>query len=730
MGTIRIKLRSDLCAGDGASRGNRVDTDICMNPYGLPYIPARRLKGCLRAAAVELNKMGHPAATEDRIRRLFGDAHGVEGSLAVGNAEIEGALEAGNWIVRTAHGKNEVLRRAVHPMNISGIYTYVRGQTSLQDGVKVDGTLRFTNVLKRFDPLSLNKAKEMVFTAAAYAGEDEGLVLLLKDACKALRHIGLQRNRGLGNVSVTYEERLTESSFTEVEEAQEGLGCEEDAPGARYRLTWYVAVDAPLSLPDCDEINTAVPARSVIGCLAGQFHHLYEGLSPSARNAFTGCGEAFRKLFLSGDVCFSQLTPVIGNAVSEPVPLTLVKLKNGGGRMINRLAEKEDTWKQLKPKTMEGKFAAVADDGYTLAGLTVRTSYHNSISGTGLYMQESLDPGILLGGTVEADSQEALALVRDLLKRAELRFGRSRNAQYAACHLVFCSGMHRVEDCRIAVNPGEKIYVVLSSDMALESQRGAEGMSPLAVYVTEPDELRDVLAQKLELDSALPYGEMDFCRYRTIGGFQNRWNLQKPHVPVLCGGSVLCFTAAKTSYPAQIRVGEFQQEGFGICRLFTEEGMRRMNRVESGQIDVVSVGENEHRQEELRDALLVNLCMEAIKERARSIASEAAGLPVGRMRLLMTEARDYASLRAAVDDMKESDVDSRNRGKKYACNEFLDRLYGGRSIDVRELISAPVMWEEIKTITTVQEALEIRWKEPLDVALHSLHYGKNQGGRR
>ena len=56
MKKLRITLRSDLCAGSGESFGNSVDTDICISDAGLPYIPARRLKGCLRAEAVQLKQ--------------------------------------------------------------------------------------------------------------------------------------------------------------------------------------------------------------------------------------------------------------------------------------------------------------------------------------------------------------------------------------------------------------------------------------------------------------------------------------------------------------------------------------------------------------------------------------------------------------------------------------------------------------------------------------------------
>ena len=45
MDVIRITLHSDLCAGNGESRGNAVDTDIVLTAAGLPRIPARRGAG-------------------------------------------------------------------------------------------------------------------------------------------------------------------------------------------------------------------------------------------------------------------------------------------------------------------------------------------------------------------------------------------------------------------------------------------------------------------------------------------------------------------------------------------------------------------------------------------------------------------------------------------------------------------------------------------------------------
>ncbi len=54
--TIEIELESDVLVGSGEGWGGVIDSDVVFDDYGLPYIPARRLKGCLREAAMEVTE--------------------------------------------------------------------------------------------------------------------------------------------------------------------------------------------------------------------------------------------------------------------------------------------------------------------------------------------------------------------------------------------------------------------------------------------------------------------------------------------------------------------------------------------------------------------------------------------------------------------------------------------------------------------------------------------------
>jgi len=55
--TVKLKLLSDALIASGEGQGALIDSDVLFDSYGLPYIPGRRFKGCLREAAREVQLM-------------------------------------------------------------------------------------------------------------------------------------------------------------------------------------------------------------------------------------------------------------------------------------------------------------------------------------------------------------------------------------------------------------------------------------------------------------------------------------------------------------------------------------------------------------------------------------------------------------------------------------------------------------------------------------------------
>ena len=67
---IKIELLSDLCTTSGETYNSLVDTDITYDEYGIPYIPAKRMKGCIREAALELVEFG--IIDKSMLHKVFG----------------------------------------------------------------------------------------------------------------------------------------------------------------------------------------------------------------------------------------------------------------------------------------------------------------------------------------------------------------------------------------------------------------------------------------------------------------------------------------------------------------------------------------------------------------------------------------------------------------------------------------------------------------------------------
>lgn len=724
MSQIKITLHSDLCAGSGQGLGNRVDTDICTDSYGIPYVPGRRIKGCLREAAKELQELGLPSVTKESLDELFGGRYGNEGKLRIGDATLPSISEIHGYIEQTRRSGSDLEKKAVHPNSISQMYSYRRGQTSLKDGVKVDGTLRFTNVLKHYDPLDNNLEKELEFFAEVEGDESGRFGELINACCKAVRHMGMNRNRGLGNVSLEYtsNNRSNECDFDH----------DDLDPDKTYILEYRITNDSALTLPDCDGMRTSIPSKSVIGILAGRYLSAHEK------------DDTFNGLFLDGRTIWSDITPVINGLRSYPVPMFVAKLKNYGGKIINRFADNGDLdWKALKPKTVETGYMSEDGENMFIADIPLRSIYHNSIrnrelTGEGLYMQDSIDAGYIFSGTVKAMGTY-IKIIADLLGLGNLSFGRSRSAQYATCHLTSMSVKEQSEKLCVETEMGEPVFVCLKSDMLLDSRGGCPAMSF--------DDIRIAVSEELDLSNEMPVHHIDLLSFKTTGGYQGMWHLQKPHVQVISAGSVLCFMAKKDSYPKEIQIGRNKQEGYGVCSVVSYKELRDMNQIQKGFVDRATDNsvKNAAYQKAFRSAAVANACMEIVADNAESVSKQIArlkgekaegnkrrkGIPTGKMRLIAFEASDYIDLRLKVDQIKESDIDSASIGRRWECHELLDRLYGTD----RQKISCKAMlgFDQIDGPALpdidedVQSMLKASWKKPLDIVLHSLNYS---GGRK
>jgi len=178
---IIMKLESDAIPGSGTSVAGVVDRDIMFDANGVPYIPAKRLKGIMREAAEELNAYGTITTTPDEI---FGVEHAsTTCGFVLGNGLFTEHSEfkaLSDW----AAGKPDACR-LINPHKVLQHFAYTRSQTAIEteNGIAKRNSLRMSRVLR--------KGLEFRFPVQC----EERHAKDLETICRAVRAFGSSRTR-------------------------------------------------------------------------------------------------------------------------------------------------------------------------------------------------------------------------------------------------------------------------------------------------------------------------------------------------------------------------------------------------------------------------------------------------------------------------------------------------------------------------------------------------------
>jgi len=199
--TIKIALKSDALIGSGEGFGAVIDTDIVFDRVGIPYIPARRIKGCLRDSAREICVMFESAGIDSFLDlrkeektengyKIVNDVFGRAGQekpspVFFSRLTIEDYDANKKWLEYLLYEYKEL----VSAQSVLSAFTAIRQQTAIKDGVAKEHSLRTARVIQK---------------GVKFEGEiqvdDDNAVELLSLACLNLKNIGTKRNRGFGEV--------------------------------------------------------------------------------------------------------------------------------------------------------------------------------------------------------------------------------------------------------------------------------------------------------------------------------------------------------------------------------------------------------------------------------------------------------------------------------------------------------------------------------------------------
>lgn len=583
---IKIELLSDLCTCSGETYNSMVDMDVVYDENGIPYIPAKRLKGCIRESALEMQELG--IITAEEYEKIFGREGSVRSAFSLSNAYILNFNESVEDL------KNCTYKDLSSPQNVLNQYTYIRTQTAvnLKTGVAEDGSLRTIRVVKKglkFEAeCNWNKGSQKV---------EKRQEEILKQAVSLVKHIGVSRTRGLG---------LVEMSLHEEEQKQaEHVLIKKEKLAEHNKIRYQIALKSPIicKSPKGNQAQTQdyIAGSKVLGLIAGAM----------------GKNEYLRLLSMDDEIIVSNAYITEKKERGVPARLSWQKEKDqpydadGNMRLVDMLdVNKSD----IENKQMTPSKIAYVDENRTILSVETEISYHHqrpkdksigratgTEDGSSFYQLASICAGQSFSGYIYANREQAEKIIDAVSGLGKVRMGYGRSSEFGAVDFVL--------DSVTEVKPLEELkindaVVTLLSDVILYNENGmlTTDIKVLKKYLEE-------IAGVDDFEIKNPYLQFD-----TIGGFNVTWGARKPIFNVIGKGSTFLVHSQKgfdvNLFENQF-VGERVSEGYGEIKV--EEKMNEDFSTVIVQKKKAEVQEKENLQNEKTG--IINLLLESEFER-------------------------------------------------------------------------------------------------------------------
>ena len=741
--TIKIQLKSDLCMGSGYSYAGIIDSDICYDAYGIPYIPAKRLKGCFRDVA---ENTLYSIIDQEKIEKIFGKAgsHAAP-SVFWGNAYIENY----DSIRKELNKFRTESKNAISQQDVLNMFTHIKAQTKLENGVAKDTALRYTRVTNQYSPMKRSEKGELVLEASVmYDAEDEET---LKQIIHATRNIGLHRNRGLGSVRCEFPIGCHDAGiggqFCGLENDAMTENNDSPADGEALVVLSYVLENVqPLMLSGNSdtESDKYISGKSMLGFFAGRY---------LATDGASAEDVEFRDLFLRGKTKFTNAVPckyVEDDKVQSyyPAPEYINKLKKSK-KLVNTFFDYTGEEKEYNPengnipKKLKNKFVAFENGNVDVTDVDMQIIYHHSEKAK----SEDDENGQLFGLTAVKENQffsgaiyvseKYAGHLEKFLTNDPITLGKSRSSQYGKCE---CRWLQKGKNAGVqSFCKGDTIVVTLLSDAIFMNDR--------AEYTVYSDEIKQIAAESFCIPYESDNTYSDRIQTKELVGYQTQWNLRKAPVPAVKAGSCFVYKLAEDFNTNRNFVGERNLEGYGQVRIDSLNDMKYI--VDVDEIDVTEgarkISPLEQSKELVRDILVEKIVdklkLDGISQKTYKVT--ASGL--GRVTLMLKE-----SLSANKTDIKKAFQEFANRVesiksdslKREIRNVILDK-FGSKEADagspfeckwtfhgfdrLEENSQCKTEWQTLRDIgyeeQEIKTCVDARWGDILETILISQKYG-------
>lgn len=563
-----------MCVSDGGVYNSSLDQDVCYDQYGFPYIPAKRIRGCLRECALELQDWGADISPDE----MFGAKGNSASPIRVGDALLE------DYDDYAEKAKKFAGNPVFNEQNVLQHFSYIRTQTAIdyKTGVAEDTSLRTMRVIN----------KGLVFSSEVEIRNPK-LVENLKNCCAVFTHMGVARTRGLGDVHVELHKAA-------VKEVAKSVSIPSNAKQISYTIDLLEPVICKSVNGEESNSLDYIDGGKVLGIIANSLSD-----------------DEFLNFVNEAPLAISNAYISEGDKRYTEIPACFCTVKNKPGEYRNKLFEHPDSDRAEQLSMARETYALRGGENpwelLDVASVEIEQRYHHrraddkSIgradpagNDADFYQMSSICAGQSFTGTITGSPHQIQVAVNALAKETVQYIGYSRSSEYGKVKIHI-----QESHSRKAVQTQMKSFaVVLGSPAIIYNDR--------AFYSTDPEDLVNEIIAALGLSLSDIESTRKYIKYSTIGGFNVTWQARKPILTAFDKGSTIAIVLKEPAdilVDSTVTLGERRTEGFGEFSVYPFDPKQHENYKQS--VTDSSESENPPRVS-YQDSLVKVLCKDIL----------------------------------------------------------------------------------------------------------------------
>lgn len=556
---LKLELHSDNIPGAAGGHGSNIDKEVMADALGLPFIPARRMKGILKYSLREvlsfLNCAGNSYDLKEVPEKIFGYVGENSATrFTLENFYLEEYDELYGWLA--GH------EPPISPETIKNFFTYLRSFTAIIDedtaykGTAEEGTLRTFRVLKQFLP----GGESPVFISMASV-PDNYEELFLK-ACSNARRMGLMRNRGFGHITISAEK-------VDINHNVNGKGAKAVEMAANDAVEDNNLYTLPIEIETLQKvlIRTTGSDENMVSSLNYIRAANIMGLLIQLYLETKENDETFFNLFLRGKLRFSDATPLIrlrkeekGLSINSFHCSDFLKTLQGENKLVNTWNSK---WKKNKTEENKG-FVAIQGvevgkmTSFLIDSKTQLSLHHARNKDSGIvdtvYNYQAIAPRQEFLASITGKKSDLEMIKKLLAPRSTYKLGASQTAEYGECRIKVGEIKEYNPDSEDIKND-EQVIMVLASDTIIYNAFGypTANQFELLNYLN-PDGKSEIKIEKSTKLKHLP-----------IENYIKVWKSKKPSDLAIKAGNAFLLNKLPGNWKDLLSdgLGERTHEGFG-----------------------------------------------------------------------------------------------------------------------------------------------------------------------